>query len=137
MKSNNLPIGFWIKKADESLTNGINKIHSQFGLTRTDWQVLNTLKEGTDITKTRLMEIMQPFAEESEIEGILINFRNKKLLSGQASHLKLTEEGLEIHQECLQRQIAFRSKSMEGISEQDYLTTYSTLERLVANIENE
>lgn len=134
MKPKDLPIGYWIRKADETLTNGINKIQSDFGFTRTDWQILNALKEGNGISMTELLEIMNPFAEKSIAENILSEFEKKNLVEKQSSKLKLTQKGLEIHQQCFERQKIFRNKSMEGISEQEYQTAYLTLKKLVKNI---
>ncbi len=45
MKSKDLPIGYWMKQADNLLTLGIDKIQAAFGFSRTDWQILNALKE--------------------------------------------------------------------------------------------
>jgi DNA-binding MarR family transcriptional regulator len=137
MKLKNLPIGYWIKKADETLTEGINKIHSQFGFTRTDWQVLNSLKENNRISKTELLEIMYPFEEKTIVEKILTKLKIENLIDEQSSKLTLTDKGLEIHQQCLERQMAFRNRCMEGISEQEYQTTYLTLKKLADNIEAE
>ncbi len=135
MKQKNLPIGYWIKRADETLTKGINEIHAQFGLTRTDWQILNCLKENNEISKTELLNIMQPFADELLVQKILNNLMNEKILDGQNSKLKLTQKGLEIHHQCFERQNIFRNRSMDGISEKEYQITYDTLKRLVSNIE--
>jgi len=40
---NKLPIGYYLKKTDNLLTEGINNIHKEFNLTRTDWQILNSI----------------------------------------------------------------------------------------------
>ena len=42
MQAKKLPIGYFIKQADYLLTKGINEIQSSLGLTRTDWQILNS-----------------------------------------------------------------------------------------------
>ncbi len=36
MKLKDLPIGYWIKQADNLLTQGINKIQAEFDFSRTD-----------------------------------------------------------------------------------------------------
>lgn len=36
--SKKMPIGFYLKKADNLLNENINRIHSEMGITRTDWQ---------------------------------------------------------------------------------------------------
>jgi DNA-binding MarR family transcriptional regulator len=137
MKPKDLPIGYWIRKADETLTNGINKIQLDFGFTRTDWQILNSLQESNGIYKAELLEIINSFAEKPIVENILSEFEKKNLVEEQSSKLKLTQKGLEIQQQCFERQKIFRNKSMEGISEHEYQSTYLTLKKLVNNIGTE
>ena len=38
------PIGFYLKKVDELLSNGIDAVQSEFGISRFEWQILNVLK---------------------------------------------------------------------------------------------
>lgn len=137
MNPKDLPIGYWIKKADEALTNGINKIQSAFGITRTDWQILNSLKNGNGISKDEIISAMHPFAERAVIEKVLTQFKDKLLLDEQDSKLRLTQKGFEVHRQCFERQMIFRKRSMKGISELEYKTSYLTLKRLVDNIETE
>jgi hypothetical protein len=74
MKNKNLPIGYWIKHLDHLLTEGINKIQNQFGLTRSDWQVLNCLSEQSKIEKENLLEIMKPLANATTIKKIIWHY---------------------------------------------------------------
>lgn len=37
MQKQHLPIGYWIRKADEALTAGIDRIQAAFHLSRTGW----------------------------------------------------------------------------------------------------
>lgn len=62
MQQENKPIGYWIKQADELLTQGINTIQASFQLDRTDWQVLNTIAEHRSIGSRELTQSIQPFA---------------------------------------------------------------------------
>ncbi|MCE7988563.1 MAG: hypothetical protein DYG89_45990 [Caldilinea sp. CFX5] len=39
------PIGYWLKRADQVLTEAINNVQAVHNFTRTDWQVLNLLRE--------------------------------------------------------------------------------------------
>lgn len=63
MQSNKMPIGYWIKQADELLTRGIDDIYSSSGITRTGWQILNSINEKEFIMKVDLTNLMKPFAD--------------------------------------------------------------------------
>lgn len=47
----------------------------------------------------------------------------------------LTEKGKDLYQTCFQKQKVFRQKAMENITEQLYLQTIETLEKIIDNLE--
>lgn len=135
MKPKDPPIGYWIKKADQLLTNGIDQIQAKFGLTRTGWQILNLIKEHSEIKKSELFDLMQPFADRLTVESILLNFRQNSILETHDETIWLTDRGTETHSNCLAHQHLFRQRCMKDISENEYQTTLLTLKKLVSNVE--
>ncbi len=129
-----LPIGYYFKKADDLLTEGIDRIQSEFGLTRTDWQVLNRVYEEPGIEKQSLAEAMEPFVQGYSLENRIVSLKTKELISGE-NNLSLTKNGLRLYKACLQKQTEFRAKTMKGISEKEYLQLIMTLEKLIGNLE--
>jgi DNA-binding MarR family transcriptional regulator len=134
MNPKQLPIGYWIKQVDELLTKNINEIQSSFSLTRTDWQILNTLSEQGSIHQNELTVLMKPFLSLTSVEDALSQLKNKQLIIEEDQNLKLTDKGKEHHTACLERQKKFRQDTMAGISEENYQTTIATLQKIVANI---
>lgn len=135
MQTKNPPIGFWIKQADELLTKGINEIQASLKMTRTEWQILNSIHEKILIAKSELTNLMKPFADNNMIEDTLSRFHTESIIKNQNDNvLILTEKGEELHKFCFGQQQLFREKAMTGISQQDYLTTVSTLQKMVENI---
>ena len=55
-----LPIGYWIKKADELLAERINEVQRSNGLTWTGWQILNTLSGSESETRKRIIDLEVP-----------------------------------------------------------------------------
>ncbi len=133
MKNNKLPIGYWLKKADDLLTKGIDKIQSEFGLNRTEWQVLNSIAGDEKITLKKLSELLKPFAGEEKITEILSRLLASNLIEGTASY-SLTLPGKQLHADCLQKQNEFRKFAMNKISEEQYEVTINTLAQLVSNL---
>lgn len=135
MKNKNSPIGYWIKQADELLTKGINEIQASLELTRTEWQVLNSIHENILLSKTDLTNVMKPFADDNMIESILARFHTDDIIKTQHGKVfTLTENGQKLHKLCFEQQQLFRQKAMIGISQQDYQTTVSTLQKMAENI---
>jgi DNA-binding MarR family transcriptional regulator len=134
-KQQNLPIGYWIKKADEQLTTSINEIHKSANLSRLGWQIMHTIHEHGTIKNSELIEIARPFASENEVEKILGNFSIEGLITLK-DEAKLTDKGKQLYQQCLEKQQQIRQQAMNGISEQEYKITIQTLQKIVANLEN-
>ena len=129
-----LPIGYWIKQADQLLTKGIDDIQSSFGMTRTEWQILNSISEGGGIERLELTRLMLPFADTKSVENVLTKFKTGHLINDDDQKLILTDKGRELHLKCFEKQKIFRQSVMVNISEQDYQTTVLTLEKIVKNI---
>lgn len=134
MQNKKLPIGYFLKLAHDSLTKAIDGIQSHYGFNRTEWQILNSIQETISIQKQELINLLKPFADNQKIETILNELTNKNLIQMNNSQLKLTMEGKELYQKCFEMQKEFRKKSMNGISETQYQTTITTLERIIQNI---
>jgi DNA-binding MarR family transcriptional regulator len=136
MKNRKLPIGYYLKKADNLLTEGINKIHAEFSITRTGWQILNSIYEKPNIEKQAMIEVLKQFASVESLENTIGTLKARNLINGDNNY-SLTESGQELYSGCLHRQTDFRKKAMAGISEQEYLCVISTLEKLINNISAE
>ena len=142
MQSKRLPIGYYLKLADSVLTKGIDDIQAQHGLDRISWQVLNSIYENSNILEGELLKLMQPFADKHVVESILVKFidegkiglKDNRLVSFVTAEImskRLQSIGLF---EKYQDEFEFRSKAMAGIPNEDYQTTISTLEKLIANL---
>lgn len=127
------PIGFYLKKADNLLTIGINEIHAEFGLTRTDWQILNTINGRNGLDRQAMSDILSEFANREAINNTIAGLIKNDLLQENNS-LALTDKGKVIYQACLQKQISFRQKSMQNITDEEYLQVIATLEKIINNV---
>jgi len=65
-----LPIGYWLKRADEVITKHINRVLSDYHLTRFHWQVLNMVHEAGIITKAQVFEAMRTFVDAAELDSL-------------------------------------------------------------------
>jgi DNA-binding MarR family transcriptional regulator len=136
----NLPIGYWLKQADTLLTEQINKAHSTDGVSRSDWQVLNLLKETGGASRERIFETMRTFVEASNFDGMMSHliergWVERRMVSKTGmEEFQLTEEGQRQHETIFARQKDIRQQAMQGISEEEYKTVIRVLQRIVANL---
>lgn len=135
MQNTKAPIGYWIKQADNLLTNKINAIQAEFGLNRAAWQILNSIQENENLNKHALIELMRPFVDADKIKETLADFISNDLIT-LTDNVALTEKGKELFKQCLEKQKEFRIITINGISPEDYQTTLETLQKIVNNIEN-
>ncbi|HEX5023680.1 MAG TPA: MarR family winged helix-turn-helix transcriptional regulator [Agriterribacter sp.] len=130
-----LPIGYWIKLADELLTKRIDEIQSSFGMTRTSWQILNAIQEHGSIQETDLSRLLQPFADTTAVEVFLTQLLSMELIEQTGQQFTLTNKGKEQFLTCLEVQKNFRHTAMSGLTEEDYRITLQTLQNIVNNIQ--
>lgn len=132
------PIGYWLKRADNLLTEQINKAQTENGVTRSEWQVLNLLMENGRATHAHLFNTMSTFIDSGELDTILNNLMERGWVqTDQDATFALTEAGRQQHAIILARQKEVRQRAMQGISQEEYLTVLRVLERLVNNLETD
>ncbi len=100
------PIGFWLKRTDELLTQRVGETLAEDGLTRVHWQVLN-LSGATSYHD--LFDTMKTFVDRA----------------GTAAQTTL-----------LRKVAAVRERARKGITDDEYLRVVTTLQRMVENLEN-
>lgn len=135
--SPDLPIGYWLEKADMLLTDHIEEVQRACGLNPVDWQVLSLVQERPRIQRIELIELLSMFGGDQVIESRLQLLKvNNLLIVTDESIYELSERGQEVYQRAHQGQQEVRQRAVEGISEEDHLITLQVLQRLVTNLDN-
>jgi DNA-binding MarR family transcriptional regulator len=135
-----LPIGYWLKQADNLITEQVNKVQADNGISRFDWQVLNTLHEVGPVSKDRIFEVMSTFVDAAGLDAILVHLAERgwaeSIESGQAGIVtyQLTHEGERRHSVILAAQKEARQRTVQGISEEEYATVIRVLQQIVSNL---
>lgn len=136
-----LPIGYWLKRADNLLTDRINKAQTVNGVSRSDWQVLNMLNEAGSASKEQIFERMRTFVDASSFDEIITRLIGRGWVERSGvSHrgkveFQLTEDGRRQHGIILAVQKELRQRAMRGIGDEEYSTTIRVLKRIVSNLE--
>ncbi|MBP6015548.1 MAG: hypothetical protein KA586_02425 [Candidatus Promineofilum sp.] len=135
-KRPHLPIGYWIKTADEALTARIDEAQSANGLARIDWQVLNVLHEMGEATTGQVAGTLRPFAGADALELVIGRLASRDLVDQEAATavFRLTEQGHLAHRAALVSQMEICRRAVQGVDETDYATTVRVLQQLVKNL---
>ena len=133
------PIGYWLKYADEVITEHVDRVLSDNGFTRFCWQVLNIIHQAGAITESGVFDTMQTFIDRQQLGEILDRFVEQGWLvkrgEGDGAQLTLTGAGKAKRETVLELQSEVRRRAMQGITEQEYATVIDVLERMVRNLE--
>ena len=133
------PIGYWLKHADNVITEHIDRVLSENGFTRSRWQVLNILYQAGTITRDALFDTMQTFIDAPQLDEIIEQFEEEGWLvrfgEGDGAQLTLTDAGKANRETLFDLQSEVRRRAMKGITEQEYATVIDVLERMVKNLQ--
>lgn len=130
-----LPIGYWLKRADELLTARIDEAQRENGLTRLGWQALNVVRDAGGAEPSHVAETLAPFASAAEVTGVLAALTQRGLIVETEGRLRLSASGVETYERALASQKAIRERAFAGIEPSEYETTMAVLRRLVENLE--
>jgi DNA-binding MarR family transcriptional regulator len=132
------PIGYWLKHADEVITEHIDRVLSDNGFTRFRWQVLNIVYQAGTITRSGVFDTMQTFIDARQLDEIIEGLVKEGWLvkqgEGKAAHLTLTDVGKAQRETVFELQSEVRRRAMQGITEQEYATVIDVLQRMVKNL---
>ena len=127
------PIGAWVRKADDTFTRIIRKT-SQGDFNRVDWQLLNSLHERNKLSKNEIVDFLGSFESKSNIETVIRRFEKDALVNLSHELVEITAKGREVFKEAFKAQEKIKEKSLQGISETDYITTISTIKKMLHNL---
>lgn len=130
---NKFPIGYYLKKVDNLLTQGINKIHSEFDITRIQWQILSLISQDNEANREKVIEALTEFADKEVLKDTISLLISRNLIN-ENKFLTLTRKGKDLFNSCLEKQKAFRQKAMRNISEQEYMQIIRSLEKIIDNL---
>ncbi|WP_369143959.1 MarR family winged helix-turn-helix transcriptional regulator [Streptomyces sp. R44] len=130
------PIGFLLNRTDKALTRALDGTLGEFGLTRVAWQVLNMVKKEGGITDAEVLKILSVNADAptltAAIETTLTGGWTTRPAAGQ---LALTPDGATRLAEVAEHVTAFRTRSVDGITPEEYGTVIRVLERMIQNLD--
>ncbi len=129
------PIGYWLRLVDSLIDEQFARTLDEHGVTRIQWQLLNVLARGPS-TIHDLDAALAPFlAREAETAiDHLTELIESAWVDATPSAYELTDRGRGALERLTGVVAAQRTEMAAGVSEADYLTTITTLERMAVNM---
>jgi DNA-binding MarR family transcriptional regulator len=133
------PIGYWLKHADNVVTEHIDRVLNENDFTRSRWQVLNIVYQAGTVTRSDVLDTMQTFIDARQLDEVIEEFVEEGWLvkhgEEEGVHLTLTEAGKDQRETIFKLQSEVRRQTMQGITEREYATVIDVLEPMVSNLE--
>ena len=129
------PIGYWLRLVDSLIDEQFAKTLDEHGVTRIQWQLLNVLARG-QATIQQLDAALSPFlAREAETAiDHLTELIESAWVDATPSGYELTERGHGALDRLTKVIAGQRTEMAAGVTEAEYLTTVTTLERMAVNL---
>ncbi len=130
-----LPIGYWLKRADELLTSSIDEAQRSNNLTRLEWQAINVIQKTGAASRQDVVQTLRAFANASAVDDVLYALVERAVVTvSDSKEYTLTNAGRDLYGRALSAQKEIRLRAAIGITEDEYNTTVSVLRRLVENL---
>jgi hypothetical protein len=130
------PIGFWLKLVDRLIDERFAAIIEEHGVTRRQWQLLNVMEPGA-ATVEQLDQAIAPFFEPGTEETAaehLAELVESDWITVSGSAYSLTDRGRGAFGRLQEVVGELRDQTGEGLTEEQYATTLSALERMAVNL---
>src|ERR1700712_2203162 len=129
------PIGYWLRLVDGLIDDQFSTTLDEHGVTRMQWQLLNVLSRGSASVEA-LDAAVAPFlvpGEETTLDH-LTELIESAWVDATPSGYELTERGHGALDRLTNVVAGQRTDMSAGVSEDQYLTTITTLERMATNL---
>ncbi|KJK57471.1 MarR family winged helix-turn-helix transcriptional regulator [Saccharothrix sp. ST-888] len=131
------PIGYWLNRTDQALTDYMNSMLAEFGLTRIAWQILNVVEDDPQATDSDVLAVLAANADAAALTGAIETIvADGWVARPEPGRLALTDDGRARLAEAAERVGAFRELSTAGITGEEYRIAVTVLERMTHNLES-
>ncbi|NUP25424.1 MAG: MarR family transcriptional regulator [Nocardia sp.] len=130
-------IGYQVKRLDQLIELTFDRLVTDAGLTRRQWQTLNTLATGP-AGDAELTDALRPFWEvDDENLGEMVTDLTARgwITRGADGRYALTETGRTVHATAADSVGRIRELSADGVSEQEFGQMMDVMARIIGNLE--
>lgn len=131
----NQPIGFWTARAGEAVRERTQGALREIGVTQPEWWILHQLSlQSGGIDREETIEKIGHNDTPQAVVDAISSAAAKGWLVDSGSQLHATDAGVEKFQQASELQRQLNEERMQGISEDDYVTTIRVLQRTIENV---
>jgi hypothetical protein len=134
----NQPIGFWTARAAQAIRARTRGALAETGLSQPEWWVLHQLSLHPDgMPRADMLATIGPNDTPEAIDEAIAAAADKGWLTEQKSVLFPTDAGAAQFDRGAATQRMLQAERMQGITEDEYVTTITVLQRTIDNVGEE
>ncbi|MCZ4276520.1 hypothetical protein [Rhodococcoides yunnanense] len=138
--SSDQPLGYLVKQLDNELNDYVDTaLRTEHGVGRAHWQALRTAFGDRKLLLSTFTSEARTFYSDAELAELLSSLTENGWIDVEGATdseriMVLTDQGEELLNRMMQTQNRTMQIATEGVSEADYETTRTTLDRMASNL---
>lgn len=129
------PIGFWATRAGAAVIARTRGALADIGMSQPEWWVLHQLSlHPAGMDRTEMIDIIGHNDTPDAVALALDTATTKNWIAVDGSIVHPTESGTAAFARGAKVQTMLQSERMQGVSDEDFATTISVLQRVVSNV---
>lgn len=142
MNEQQKPIGFWLKEADQAISECFDQTVTTFGLSRLGWQILNLVQQAQTVRLVSVQPITSILTDSTTLRTTIEALIEQTWLTVTTYQADLLDCELAIHPAAIDRFAeltslvhGLRQQLMRQITPDEYQTTIRVLAQMIKNAE--
>ncbi|WP_245649448.1 winged helix DNA-binding protein [Nocardia shimofusensis] len=129
-------IGYQVKRLDQLIESTFDRLLGDAGITRRQWQTLNTLSAGP-ADEAQLTDALRPFWEvnDESLEELIRDLTGRGWVVEYTGRYSLTDAGRAAHAAAEESVGRIRELSAAGVGEEEFGQMMDVLGRIIDNLE--
>lgn len=129
------PIGFWTVRAGEAIRARTRGALEAIGVSQPEWWVLHQLTLHPDgMPRTEMVDTIGPNDTPEAIETAIESAAGKGWLRARGEVLHPTDTGSAVFERAMAVQTMLEDERMQGVTEEDYATAITVMQRVIENV---
>lgn len=129
------PLGFWTVRAGEAIGQRTRSALAELGVTQPEWWVLHQLSlHPAGVGRTHVVDTVGPNETPAAIEEAIASAEANGWLVADGDSIRATDSGADVFARCSALQAELQAERMRGITEAEFATTITVLQRTIENV---
>ncbi|GAA1749802.1 hypothetical protein GCM10009710_32230 [Aeromicrobium alkaliterrae] len=129
------PLGFWTVRAGEAIGQRTRSALAELGVTQPQWWVLHQLSlHPAGVERTDVIDTVGPNDTAGAIEEAIASSQDNGWLVADGDSIRATATGAALFARCAALQAELQAERMHGITEAEFATTITVLQRTIENV---